>query len=72
MNNNKVTFLVSFTIEDNDPRTILAQELLKINHPNILEVEVVDDNVFDFDDIDADEYDFFDMLNVGDADDTDS
>lgn len=72
MNNNKVTFLVSFTIEDNDPRTILAQELLKINHPNILEVEVVDDNVFDFDDIDADEYDFFDMLNVGDTDDTDS
>jgi hypothetical protein len=70
MSNKEVVFLVSFTVEGDDPQVILANELVKIDNPSITNIEVVEDLLFDedssFDDDDfdfigglEDDYDFF-------------
>lgn len=63
-NNNDVTFLVSFTVTGDDPRTILAQELVKITNENIYDVEIVDDTEFDFIGGLEDDYNFFEDIDM--------
>lgn len=48
MSKNQVTFLVSFTVEGKDPRSILAQQLHLIDNDSISEIEIVEDDEFDF------------------------
>jgi hypothetical protein len=51
--------LVSFKLKGEDPISTLAQLLAPLDHPDLLEVEVLDDD--DFSDL-TDDYDFFDNL----------
>lgn len=63
-NSNEVTFLVSFTVSGDDPRTTLATELIKIDHKDITEVELLEDDEFDFIGGLEDDYDFFQGLDT--------
>ena len=62
-NNNKVTFLVSFAVTGNDPLSTLAQELQRIENKDIIEIDLLEDDEFDFIGGLEDDYDFFSELS---------
>jgi hypothetical protein len=57
--NKEVTFLVSFTVGGEDPRTSLAHYLQGISDENITSIEILEDDEFDFIGGLEDDYDFF-------------
>lgn len=64
--NKETIILVSFKLEGDDPMTSLARVLSEIKHPDIIEIEVLDDEILSDDDfkkiLEDDDYDYFDDL----------